>query len=80
MHCVASRRAAIPVSVGEQNPPEKKTHGEISFKKTKSGAGEQFLLLACSAKARTQGVFFHRNRYPHPHFECSLNLLILNLR
>ena len=28
-------------------PPNKKTHGNISLENTKSGAGEQFLLLDC---------------------------------
>ena len=31
-------------------PPEKRTQGQISFKNTKSRAGEQFLLQDCMAK------------------------------
>ena len=40
-------------------PPEKKTHGNISFRNT----GEQILPLDCKAKARAKGVFVHRHRY-----------------
>ena len=50
-------------AVCEKNiPPEKKTHRKISLKNTKSGVGEQFLLLDCMAKACAKGVFFHRQR------------------
>ena len=44
--------------VCEKNtPPEKKKDGNIGFGNTESGAGEQFLLLDCMAKARAKGVF-----------------------
>ena len=45
--------------VCEQNtPPEKTTLGDMSFRSTTSGAGEQFLLQDCMAKADVKGVFF----------------------
>ena len=47
----------------KNTPPEKRTLGKMSLKNTTSGAGEQFLLLACKAKARVKGVFVHRHRY-----------------
>ena len=40
-------------SVCEKNtPPKKKTLGTIGSSNTKSGAGEQIMLLSCRAKAR----------------------------
>ena len=48
----------IPTSVKQNTPPEKKTPKIISFWSTRSGAGEQFLLLDCRAKARVEGVVF----------------------
>ena len=39
-------------------PPENTTHCNISFQSTKSGAGEQFLLLDCRARACAKGMFF----------------------
>ena len=36
---------------------EEDTWGTSACKSTKSGAGEQFLLLGCTAKARAKGVF-----------------------
>ena len=45
-----------------KNRQEKETSWKISFPSTKSGTGEQFLLLGCRAIARTEGVFFHRHR------------------
>ena len=47
----------LPVSVKRNTPPEKRTPGKISLKNTKSGAGEEFLLLDCTVKARSKGVF-----------------------
>ena len=44
---------------------------KISFQRTKSGAGLQFLLLDCRARACTKGVFSHRHRY---HYRPVLNL------
>ena len=35
----------------------------MSFKHTKSGAGEQFLLLDCRKKAPAKGICFHGHRY-----------------
>ena len=46
-----------PTGVCEQkHPPEKSSHWNIGFQSTKSGAGEQFLLLDCRAMACTKGV------------------------
>ena len=45
----------------KNTPPDEKTCGNISLQNTKSGAGEQFLLLCCGAKARSKGVLFHRH-------------------
>ena len=42
----------------KHTPLDDKTGGDISFQKTKSGAGLQFLLLDCKARARTRGMFF----------------------
>ena len=39
-------------------PPEKMTHWNGSLRSPKSGAGEQFLLRDCRAKAFTEAVFF----------------------
>ena len=39
-------------------PPDKKTLGSISLKSSRSGAGEQFLLLDCGAAAPMKGGFF----------------------
>ena len=51
----------------KNTPPDKKTRGKSSFKTTKSGAGEEFLLLWCKATTRVKGVFFHRHWYGvHP--------------
>ena len=41
---------------GKSTPPEKTTLGKMSFQSTKSGAGEQFLLQDCRAKAHVKGV------------------------
>ena len=46
------RTICVDTGVCDKNtPPEKKTCGKLSFKHTKSEAGEQFLLLCCKAKA-----------------------------
>ena len=37
-------------------PPERRTRRNTSFQNTKSGAGEQFLLQDCRAKADTKCV------------------------
>ena len=48
----------------KDTPPEKSTHWNSSFQNTKSGAGEQFLLLDCRARACAKGLFFfHTHRY-----------------
>ena len=39
--------------------PEKKTLGKMSFQSTKSGGGEEFLLLGCRAKARMTGALVY---------------------
>ena len=36
--------------------PDKKTLGSVGLKNTKSGGGDQFLLLDCRATARRKGV------------------------
>ena len=41
----------------KETPPEKKTLGQIGSQSTDSGAGAQFMLLGCGAKAPKQGVF-----------------------
>ena len=43
---------------GQINPWEKNTHGNMSCQSTKSGAGLQFLLWDCRARACAKGVFF----------------------
>ena len=40
----------------KETPPEKKTCEHISLENTQSGAGEQFLLLDCRARACAKGV------------------------
>ena len=57
------RAPSIAGGVCEKNTPPEKTLGSISLKNTKLGAGEQFLLLDCTTKARVKGVYFHRHRY-----------------
>ena len=42
----------------KSTPPEKSTHRNTSFQSTKSGAGEQFLLLHCRARACAKGFVF----------------------
>ena len=42
----------------QNTPPERSTHWNISPQGTESGAGEQFLLLDCSARACAKGVVF----------------------
>ena len=47
----------FPTGVCEKNtPPPKKTFGKTSFQSTKSGSGEQFLLLDSRAWACAKGV------------------------
>ena len=50
----------IPVSAKKNSSREedKKTRDKTSFRSTKSGDGEQLLLLGCKAKARLEGVLF----------------------
>ena len=49
----------VHTGVCEKNtPPEIVKCGKTSFQKAKSGAGKQFLLLVCMAKAHLKGVFF----------------------
>ena len=47
---------SLPVSV-KKTLPGKNALGKSSFQSTKSGAGEQFLLQDCRAKAAAQGMF-----------------------
>ena len=54
---IGHRQIVIPVSVNKNTPLDKKTGGEISFQQIKSGAGLQFLLPDCKARACTKGVF-----------------------
>ena len=54
-----TRSPQIHTSVCEKNtPPEKNTLGEMSSENTKSGAGEEFMLLCCKERAFVKGVFF----------------------
>ena len=53
----------IPVSSEKNTPPKDRTRWKISFDSTKSGAGEQFLLLDCRGQAPVQVVFFYTHRY-----------------
>ena len=46
----------LPASVGKNTPLEKRTPGKIGFQRTKSGGGDQSLLLDCMATAR-EGAF-----------------------
>ena len=46
----------LPASVNKNTPPEKNTHWNISPQSTEPGAGEQFLLKDCMAKAPTKGI------------------------
>ena len=58
------RTQPLHTRVCEENTPrEKKTCGKIGLQSTKLGAGEQFRLQDCRAKARTTGMCFHRHRY-----------------
>ena len=60
--------------VREKNPPpKKKTLGQIGFQSTKSGAGEQFLLLGPRAKALTKEAFLHRHRHDGWYFQIATN-------
>ena len=45
---------------GKSVPPKKKDLGQISFQRTKSGAGGQLLLKDCKAEVRVKGVFVSR--------------------
>ena len=56
-------RTVIPVSVKKNTPRERRTQRQISFRNTKSGAGEQFLQQDCRAKADTREWFAHRHGY-----------------
>ena len=53
----------IPVSVNKNTPPENNTHWNVSFQSTISGAGEQFLLWDCRARAcAKKECLLHRHR------------------
>ena len=57
-----------PSGVCEKNtPPEKNTCGKISFQSTKSGAGEQFLLQDCRARACAKGTLFSQTPVARKH-------------
>ena len=51
------------VSVTKSTPSDNYRYWKIGFQSTKSGAGLQFLPLNCRARARREGVFFHRHRH-----------------
>ena len=58
VHVSEGYTVQLQVSVGKTNtPPENDAHWKISFQSTNSGAGEQFMLLDCMAKARVKGSF-----------------------
>ena len=44
------------MSAEKNTPPEERACGKTGFKNTKSGAGEQFLLVDCRGKAPVKGV------------------------
>ena len=46
----------------ENTPPENMTFEKRSLRSMESGAGEQFLPVACRTKAGRKGVFVHRHR------------------
>ena len=49
----------IYTGVCEKNTPrENDAHWNVSLQSTRSGAGEQFLLLDCRARACAEGLFF----------------------
>ena len=50
-------RTDMPVSVKKNTPPEFVIHGHMSFQSTKSGAGLQFLLRDCRARACSKREF-----------------------
>ena len=53
-----SRHVIAPASANKNAPPEKKTRGKISSRRTKSEGGEHFLLLDCTAEARAKETCF----------------------
>ena len=57
-----SSRCVIPVSVNKNNPPDKKTFGNIGFHSTKSGTRDKFLAPDRSATPRARAVFVHGHR------------------
>ena len=51
--------------------------GSISFRNSKSGTGEESLLLFCRARARVKGMFFHRHpKHTHTHVSSILYIYI----
>ena len=48
--------SVLLVSVKRSTPPEKNTLVNISLKSTKSGAGEELVLLDCGPKGRAKGM------------------------
>ena len=52
------RNDVIPVSVKKSIPAENNRHCNTSFQSTKSGAGLQFLLLGCRARARRKKTHY----------------------
>ena len=59
-------RRHLPVSVKKVLLRRRIPLQKSVCKNIKSGAGEEFLLLFCRAKAHGKGVFFHRHRYVYP--------------
>ena len=67
LHGCRAASAAEAMRSVRQNPlePEPDHVLKISLK-TKSGAGYEFLLLLCRAKALVKGMLFHRHPYCYP--------------
>ena len=55
---------SLPVSVNKSTPLERRVRENTSFQSTTSGAGLQFMLCDCRARACAKGIsLFHRHRY-----------------
>ena len=67
-HVLCSRRVKSIVRyrcLNKNTPPEKKVCGQISFRSIQPGAGEQFLLKGCRARARRKGQLFSQTTVCH---------------
>ena len=57
----------------------KRWHVERSPQSTKSGAGEQFLLLFCRAEARAKGVFLFTGMVRYSAISCHIAAHLINI-